>query len=90
MELYEQSRKEVIGLGRPKKIKSGPKLDKYIRNERRYSTYREASRFYSIQYYTLVRLVKEANACWKIRKTVLVDLDKMDAYMEKFRDGGKE
>jgi len=30
----------------------------------------------------MVRIAKEANACWKIRKTVIVDLDKLEAYLE--------
>ena len=38
-------------------------------------------------YYQLVRLAKEANACWKIRKTVLVDLEKIEIYLETFRKG---
>lgn len=80
----------MIYLAKAKKRRSGSDLEKYIRIERRYTTYREASRFYSIQYYRLVKLAKEADACWKIRKTVLVDLDKLDAYIENFKDGGNE
>ena len=87
---YGIVREEVIYLKKSKKKRHGPDLEKYIRVERRYTTYREASRFYSIQYYRLVRLAKEADACWKIRKTVLVDLDKLDAYIENFKDGGNE
>lgn len=73
-----------------RKTRKGPNLDKYIREnkKRRYMTYRNACVFYSMPYYNLVRLAKEAGACWKIRKTVLVDLDKVDVYIEQFRDGG--
>lgn len=76
-------------LAKAKKTRSGPELDCYIREdkERRYLTYRKASLFYSIPYYQLVRLAKEANACWKIRKTVLVDLEKIEIYLETFREG---
>lgn len=74
-------------MAKAKKTRYGPDLDKYIREgkKRRYMTYRKASVFYSIPYFQLVRLAKEARACWKIRKTVLVDIDKMDMYIEKFR-----
>lgn len=77
----------MIYLEKAKKRRHGLDLEKYIRVEQRYTTYREASRFYSIQYYRLVSLAKEADACWKIRKTVLVDLDKLDEYIENFKDG---
>lgn len=30
----------------------------------------------------MVRIAREAKACWKIRKTVIVDLDKLEAYLE--------
>ena len=59
-----------------KKIRNGPDLEKHIRKRHRYATYLEASRLFSIPYYSLVRIAKEANACWKIRKTVIVDMDK--------------
>lgn len=71
-----------------KKTRCGPELDRYIKMEkvRRYTTYRRAAVFYSINYYQLVKLAKEANACWKIRKTVMVDMNKLDKYLENFRD----
>lgn len=49
----------MIYLAKAKKRRSGPDLEKYIRIERRYTTYREASRFYSIQYYRLVKLAMD-------------------------------
>lgn len=74
-------------LTKAKKTRYGPNLDKYIKDEKRrsYMTYRKASVFYSIPYPQMVRLAKEADACWKIRKTVLVDADRLDIYLEKFR-----
>lgn len=68
-----------------KKTREAPNLDKYIRKRRRYATYLEAARLYSLSYYSLVRIAKKANACWKIRKTVIVDLDKLEDYIETFR-----
>ena len=38
----------------------------------------------------MVRIAKEANACWKIRKTVIVDLDKLEAYLESQCKGSEE
>lgn len=70
-----------------KKIRNGPDLEKHIRKKHRYATYLEASRLFSIPYYSLVRLAKEANACWKIRKTVIVDMDRLQEYIENFREG---
>lgn len=71
-----------------RKTRYGPELDQFIKKEkiRRYATYHRATVLYSISYYTLVKLAKEADACWKIRKTVLVDLDKLDEYLENFKD----
>ena len=38
----------------------------------------------------MVRIAKEARACWKIRKTVSVDLDKLENYLEKNCRGSEE
>ena len=78
----------MIFLTKAKKTWDAPRLEKYIRIPRRYATYRQASRLYSMDYYQFVRLAKEANAYWKVRKTVIVDLEKFESYLEKFRDGG--
>ena len=42
------------------------------------------NRYFSmwVPYYSMVKLAREANASWKIRKTVIVDLDKLDAKIE--------
>lgn len=45
-----------------KKIRNGPDLGKYIRKKHRYATYLDASRLFSIPYYSLIRMAKEANA----------------------------
>ncbi len=67
--------------------KEGPDLSRYIANNaKRYVNYRQASIIYSVPYYAFVKMAKDANACWKIRKTVIVDLDKFDSYLETKRD----
>ena len=75
-------------LAKAKKKRSiKPDLDQYIceRNEKRYMTYSQAALFYSLPYYGLVRLAKAAGASWKVRKTAIVDLDKLDLYLEELR-----
>ena len=41
---------------------------------------------YSLNYYTFVRLCKEAGANIQIKKNVIVDLDILDAYLESMAD----
>ncbi len=70
-------------MAKEKKKKQGPDLDKYLEGrKKRYTTYHIAARIYSIPYYAFVRMAKEANATWKVRKTAIVDLDIFDAYLE--------
>ena len=75
-----------------KKKKVQVEVGKYItdKNRKRYMTYAKAAEFNSLPYYSLVRLAKRANACWKIRRTVIVDLDKVDHYLEELRIGELE
>ena len=43
-----------------------------------------------VPYYSMVKLAREAKASWKIRKTVIVDLDKLEAYLESRCKGCEE
>ena len=67
------------------KLKSPPvNLDKYLEGEKKkYLSYEEAARLYGMPYWTFVNLVKEAGATWALRKTAMVDVDKLDAYLDK-------
>ena len=38
----------------------------------------------------MVRIAREANASWKIRKTVIVDMDKLEAYLMNNCKGSEE
>lgn len=71
---------------KPKKtVKSGiPKLDRYIRPEKEmlYASYAQASNYFSLPYYSMVKLAKEADANIHIRKGVLVDMKRLETYME--------
>lgn len=66
-------------------VKSPPvNLDEYLEgDQKRYLTYEDAARRYSMPYWTFVNLAKEAGATWALRKTAMVDIDKLDAYLDK-------
>lgn len=58
-------------------------LEKYLKGyEHRYCTYQDGARDYRMAYWSFVNLCKEAGANIKLRKTALVDLDVLDAYIE--------
>ena len=61
-----------------------PDLDKYItqKNQHNFVNYGTGARMYSLNYWTFVRLCKEAGASFPLRKTALVDLTVLDAYMD--------
>lgn len=66
-----------------KKLQQGPDLDRYIvGKKRRFTTYTRGAAMYSLNYYTFVKLVKEACANLQIKKKVIIDLDILDAYLE--------
>lgn len=68
----EEDRKK----GRP------PNLDIYIKgNKERFVTYYQGARLYDMGYSKFLKLAKEAGANLPIRKTSIVDLDKVDAYL---------
>ena len=82
----EERKKELI-----KKLKKGPDLDKYLQGKKRtYITYAQGARMYSMSYYTFIRFVKEAGANIHIKKNVVVDLDILEAYLQKNLEGGIE
>lgn len=70
----------------PKKTvnKGVPKLDGFISPGKKkfYATYAQVASYYSLPYYTAVKLAKEANANIHIRKSVLVDMDVVNNFME--------
>lgn len=60
-----------------------PDLDKYItpKNQHNFVNYGTGARMYSLNYWTFVRLCKEAGASFPLRRTALVDLTVLDAYI---------
>ncbi len=70
-----------------KKLQKGPDLDRYLEGRKKhYTSYALGSRMYSLNYYSFVKLVKQAGANIQIKKNVIVDLDILDAYLEKHMD----
>ena len=78
---------------KPKKtVKSGiPKLDRYIRPEKEmlYASYAQASNYFSLPYYSMVKLAKEAGANIRIKKNVVIDLELIDKYLENNCEGAE-
>jgi len=59
-------------------------LEKYlVGKEHRFCTYAEGAKMYSMAYWSFNAICKKAGANIKLRKTALVDLDILDAYIEK-------
>ena len=59
-----------------------PDLDKYLEGRKRhYVTYLDGARLYDLSYQTFVKLAKTAKANLKMRKTVIVDVDRIEKYL---------
>lgn len=69
----------------PKKKAVGvPDLDAYLgKNRRTLCSYEEGAKMYGLRFYSFVNLAKEANANIKVKRHALVDLDVLDAYIDK-------
>lgn len=64
--------------------KSGvfPDLDKYLKGKGRHLVnYSEGAMMYRIPYYTFVQLAKKAKANYPLKKTVIVDIGLVEAYL---------
>ncbi len=71
-------------------LKNGPNLDLYAEDvKKRYTTYGLGAREYSMNYYTFVKLVKQAGANLQVKKNVVVDLDILDAYIAENMEEGE-
>lgn len=68
------------------KVKPPPvNLDKYlVGREKTYITYATGAKMYSMPYWTFVTVAKEAKATWALRKTAIVDMAKLDAYLDEY------
>lgn len=54
--------------------------------KKKYVRYEEGAKMYSMSVGSFTKLAKEAKAIYKIRKMVLVNVEKFDEYLEAFRE----
>ncbi len=60
-----------------------PDLDKYLEGrQRKLVNYTEGAEIYGIPYYSFVRLAREAEAHFCLRKTAVVDMDIIEQYLD--------
>ena len=77
--LDEVEKKEQI-----RQLRKGPDLEKYLEGKKRkYTSYAEGARIFSMSYYTFISLAKAAGANMRIKKNVVVDLEAIEEYLEK-------
>ncbi len=64
-----------------------PDLDKYLSHPpKKLVTYEEGARIYGLPYYSFVRLAKEAEANYPVRKTSIVDVEKVESFIDNHPD----
>ncbi|MCR5777820.1 MAG: hypothetical protein K6G84_10470 [Lachnospiraceae bacterium] len=65
----------------------GPDLERFVKDEyrRNFISYADGARMYGMKYWPFVRLVKRAEANIAVRRSVVVDMDILDRYLEQFR-----
>lgn len=60
-----------------------PDLDKHLKErDRKMVSYKEGAEIYGISYYSFVRLVKEAGANYTLRKSVVIDIDIIEQFLD--------
>ncbi len=78
-ETNEDKRKEAM----VRELMKGPDLDAYLGEKRRkFITYAQGARMFSMNYYSFVKLAKMAGANLHVKKKVVVDLDAVEACHE--------
>ena len=64
------------------KKKQNPDLEKYLDGRgRRFVNYAQGAKLYKLPYWSFVRVAKEANSNYPIRKTSIVDLDVLEDFL---------
>lgn len=53
---------------------------------KKYVRYEEGAKMYSMSLQSFMKLAKEAKAVYKIRRIVLVNVEKFEEYLETFRE----
>ena len=65
-------------------LRRGPDLDRYIEGKKRtFVSYAQGAKLYSMNYYSFVTLAKAAGANIRIKKNVVIDLERIEEYLEK-------
>lgn len=65
-------------------LRRGPDLDCYLEGrKRKFVSYAEGAKIYSINYYSFVKLAKAAKANIQIKKNVIIDLEMVEEFLEK-------
>jgi Fe-S cluster biosynthesis and repair protein YggX len=71
----------------PKERVKVPELEKLVQTGRKkFVRYAEGAALYSLGIHTFQEVAKEANAVYRVKRCVLVNTEKVDAYMENFCD----
>ena len=66
-------------------IKENKKNSNY---KKRFVRYKEGAELYSIGLNKFEKMARDAGACYKVDKLVLVNLDEFDAYLQTFKLSG--
>ena len=65
------------------KKKGRPDLEKYLDGKgRKFVDYAQGAKLYNLPYWWCVRVAKEADANYPIRKTAIVDLDILENFLK--------
>lgn len=76
-EQEEERKKELL-----RTLRRGPDLDWFIDEQKRtFVSYAQGARMYSMNYYSFVKLAKEAGANIRIKKNVVIDLELIEKFL---------
>lgn len=68
-------------------LSKGPDLERFLEGrKRKFVTYAQGARIYSLNYYSFVKLAKAAKANIQIKKNVVIDLEAVEEYLENHLD----
>lgn len=77
-EQEEERKKELL-----RTLRRGPDLDHLIEDKKRnFISYAQGAKMFSMNYYSFVKLAKEAGANIRIKKKVVIDLELVEKYLE--------
>ena len=85
-EQEEERKKELL-----RTLRRGPDLDHLIEDKKRnFISYAQGAKMFSMNYYSFVKLAKEAGANIRIKKKVVIDLELVEKYLENNNEGEEE